>query len=81
MTTSTAIAVCPANPERVLLIITNLDATNPIFLGGTKVTASNGDRLAGGQSLVVDGVAATTAVSAIASGGTVVTSVMEVANP
>ena len=70
--------VVPANANRLWLRITNLDGANPVFLGGPGVSNLNGDKLASGQSLVIETVAAQAAVYAQANTGAVTVGYSEV---
>lgn len=68
-----------ANSSRKSVVISNLDATNPIFINlnaGTGATTSM-LKLAAGQMLVIDRCVPVTAISAIATGGAVSTAVAE----
>jgi hypothetical protein len=56
------------------IIIENLDATNPVYLGGSGVTSSTGTELAAGGSITRN-VIGNDSEYAIASGGTVSVSV------
>lgn len=70
--------VCPPNANRLWLRVTNTDATNPVWLGGSGVTTGNGDKLAAGASVVIETVAAQAAINAVATTSAVVVSYSEV---
>ena len=70
--------IVPANANRLWLRITNLDAANAVYLGGPGATTTNGDKLAFGQSVVIETVAAQAAVYAQAATGAVNVSYSEV---
>ena len=78
VTTSAAVQVAAPDPDRILLKITNTDATNPVYLGGVNVTTTSGDKLAAGASLVITGGPSVSPINAIASGGTVVVSILAI---
>jgi hypothetical protein len=66
-----------ANGDELPVIIRNTDGTNPVYIGGTTVTTSNGFILKAGESLpmVIMGHDAD-GLCAVASGGTVVVAVL-----
>lgn len=69
--------VAAARPGRVLLILNNQDAANPVFLRfGTGAATAAGVRLAAGQTLTLD--AYTGEVRAIATGATVALGVADI---
>lgn len=57
-------------PGAAAVLVSNLDATNPVFLGGPTVAATTGIKLAGGATLVLPSVGQG-AVYAIATGAAV----------
>lgn len=80
--TSSPTALNSSVGYRQLLIIDNLDGTNPIFLGGSDVTSGKGVKVASGV-LVNPGIVvpANQVLYAISSGGTVTTGVLVIPNP
>lgn len=76
--TSGATLVVPANAGRIWLRVTNLDGTNAVYLGGSSVSTSNGDKLAAGASVVIETAAAQAPVYAQAASAPVTVSYSEV---
>lgn len=60
--------------DPVPILISNLDATNPVYLGGSGVTANTGAKLAAGASITRN-VVGNDSEYAIATGGTVLVAV------
>lgn len=81
--TTSSTAILAANTSRRTLTIVNTDGTNPVSLAFTTsfgtaptATANSGVKLAAGASFSIDGYSG--AVAGIATGGTVVVTVLEV---
>ena len=65
-------AVLAANPARKLLILKNLDTTNPVFVSLDGDAADTDDmELGAKEGIVLDVAVPVTAIKAIATGGTV----------
>lgn len=62
--------------DPVRIKITNEDATNPVYLGGSGVTSTTGDKLAAGATLGPLTIVGNDSLYAISTGGTVKCSVM-----
>ena len=68
----TSTTVLAANTRRNLLILKNLDGTNPVFVSLDGDAADTDDlQLAAGEGIVLDVVVPTNEIRAIATGGTV----------
>lgn len=57
--TQTAAVIIAANPARIAVVIKNIGATNPVFIGPTSgVTATTGHELQPGEAISMDTLAA-----------------------